>query len=212
MKTKIIIFAALNIAFLSTYLQAADDLDIYGGTFTIDKDYNWVDVYNNSVVDMFNFSIFHLDIYNTSTFNLYGGTLTNSNTNVWDSGIFNVSGGNVQDIVSRGSSIVNVSGGDTNWITANDNSTVYLTGGNISTLDAPGANAYFHIYGYDLRIEAVDRLKGCWENGDPFDMYLRRSQFYGDHYVLHEIPEPQSLLLLVLGCFFARRKISNTSI
>ena len=209
MKTKITISFAIVFAFGSPLLKAADDLDIYGGTFTIDKDYNLVDVYNDAVVDMYEFSINYLDLYDNSIFNLHDGQIDNG-IYTGNFSTLNVSVGYSGYILAESSGTVNISSGITTTIFAYDNSTVHLTGGDIVRLDAPGINAYIHIYGYEFSIDSEDNLTGYWPDGTPLDVHLMRRQFYGDHYVLHEIPEPHSLLFIGIGSVvLRRRKVSS---
>ena len=141
------------------------------------------------------------------------------NINVYDSlddppiqTTVDMTGGAVFFFNSHNSSIINVGGGSINTFTALDSSTVNLTGGILNTLDASGAEAYFNIYGYDFTIEQPSStylLRGSWVDGTEFEVWLRRADIYGDHYILHEIPEPSVLLIFGIGILFLR-KVRNS--
>jgi hypothetical protein len=122
---------------------------------------------------------------------------------VWDDAIVVMTGGEVTfQLLQYDSSTVTVIDGSVRWFELRDSSTANLYGGNFDTLYAPGPSSYFNIYGYDFTIEkpsSLWRLTGFWPDGLPLEMYLRRADTFGDHYLIHEVPEPATILLLAAG-------------
>jgi hypothetical protein len=129
---------------------------------------------------------------------------------VWDDAIVVITGGEVEQIAQYNSStvtVIDVSG--VWWFELGDSSTANLYGGSFETLYAPGSHSCFNIYGYGFVVDrSADlwRLTGFWPDGSPLEMYLRRADQYGDHYVIHEVPEPATAILLVLGSLFLTKK------
>lgn len=128
---------------------------------------------------------------------------------VWDDAVVVMTGGEVGVLAQRDSSTVSIIGGSVELFEVADSSTASLYRGNFDILHALGPNAYFHIYGYDFTLEKPSpdwRLTGLWADGTPFEMRLQRAEFYGDHYVLHEVPEPATVVLLASGILLLRKR------
>jgi len=71
-----------------------------------------------------------------------------------------------------------------------------------------GDLAKIHVYGSDFLYEAHSSdwwLHGKWADGDPFTLMFR-GPFTRPNVILHEIPEPGTILLLALGGVFLRRQ------
>ena len=124
-----------------------------------------------------------------------------------------MTGGSVGQMVGYDSSTLIIIDGQVEWwFELGDSATAHLYGGTFDLLYAPAADAYFHIYGYDLTLEMPSSryfLSGYWADGTPFELQLRRADTFGDQYVLHEIPEPTMLTFLVTGTFLLRRKTNG---
>jgi hypothetical protein len=129
-----------------------------------------------------------------------------------DRSTVSISGGVVYSVILRGSSIVNVSGGELASIQLGDQGTVHIYGGSFDdALEVRGGGCLIHVYGLDLRIEKdfnVDTIKGIWSDGTIVDIPLWSRFGYNtrDYVVLHEIPEPTTLLLMGLGTFLLHRR------
>jgi hypothetical protein len=132
---------------------------------------------------------------------------------VWDDAIVVMTGGEVNQLLQSDSSTTTLIGGSVRWFEIRDSSTANLYGGNFGNfgiLYAPDPNSYFHIYGYNFIIEKPSdlwRLTGFWPNGSTFEVYLRRADTFGEHYVLHEVPEPSITGFFVLGILILKRRI-----
>jgi hypothetical protein len=150
------------------------------------------------------------DIYSDTT--ISSGSY--SNVNVFDSldvppvqTEVDMIGGDILFLHSRDTSIINISGGTINNSDAYDYSSVNITGGNFNMLAVKSENAFFHIYGYDFSIQTPSStyiLTGFWEDSSEFEIWLGRADLYGSNYVLHEIPEPASVLLFGFGGLILR--------
>jgi len=133
---------------------------------------------------------------------------------VWGDAIVVITGGQVSQIVQNDSSEVTVI--DVNgvwWFELGDSSTANIYGGDYNILYAPSDNSSFHIYGYGFAVERPSdlwRVTGFWPDGAPLEVLLRRADTYGDHYVLHELPEPTSITLLASGILLQRRRRKGT--
>jgi len=128
---------------------------------------------------------------------------------IFDDSIVVMAGGEVGQMLGYDSSTTTVLDGEVGWFELRDSATAHLYGGTFDTLYAPVADACFHIYGYDLTLaEYVSSafLSGFWADGTAFDLTLRRTNLFGDHYVLHEIPEPAVGTFLGIGFLLLRRR------
>ena len=125
---------------------------------------------------------------------------------VWHDAIVVMTGGEVEQFGLNDSSTATVIDGFVQWFELRDSSTASLYGGSFDILYAAGGD--FHIYGYGFTIEKPSdlwTLTGFWPDGTPFEFRLRRAAPYGEHYVIHEVPEPAAVILLVLGSLCLRK-------
>ncbi len=196
MKAKLFIAILIVTAAIT---QAAIDWDIYGGNETIvaGSDYRIVNVYDDDSDHAF------LDIS--------GGTISSLST--YDLSVADISDGSIGTIVAKNSSEVNVYGGNIYQALQSSDSAVInlfgLTGDPTLTYLGTGV---INIYGYNFDFLASGTgpkdgwLSGNWANGNPFEFYLRNlpEAFPNSQIVLHEIPEPATVLLFGLGSFFLR--------
>ena len=128
---------------------------------------------------------------------------------IFDDSIVVMAGGEVDQMLGYDSSTTTILGGQVGWFSLEDSATAHLYGGTFDMLYAPAADAYFHIYGYDLIVRTPSDLyfvSGYWADGTPFELKLRRADTFGDQYVLHEIPEPGTLILLGFGFLLFRTR------
>ena len=188
MKTKIIlIWVVVFLSFFSC-IHAAD-LEFHGNEYgIIDRPQDWYDVnlYDSATVDMIGGSVASLNAFNSSLFNISDGSIT-----VWllssDLSTVNITGGSIRSLTTGGSSTANIYGGE--W----DRPENYI---------AAFGQSVVNIYGYDFSY-SYGRLSGFWLSGIQFDLWLRGPDTY-PRVVLHEIPEPYSILLLSMGVLIAR--------
>ncbi len=177
-----------------------------------------VRVYDSSVLTLSDGSIADfqdfsgaLRAHDSSTVNIEGGSV--EILQAWDFSTVNFSDGHLDGkFEAYDFSTLNVSGGENDWhLVAYDSSVVHLSGGDIDNDLYAYDSSTIHIYGYDLDITderltgiLADRLydldKGAYSRGDP-----------GGRFVLHNIPEPSTLVgLLSIGAVallaFARRR------
>ena len=143
-----------------------------------------------------------IDLHQDTTID--GGTWP-GNTNVYDTAILTVNGGDIMSISAFDYSIVNVSGGSIGiiFLTDLENATINLTGGDITgfhgRFNSPNA---INIYGKDFVVWQNGQdayLSGKWANNSDFDFYFLRSNGLPDIVSLHIVPEPLTLSLLALG-------------
>jgi len=128
------------------------------------------------------------------------------NTNVYDTAILTVKGGDIDSISAFDNSTVDIIGGtiDTIYLTDLESATINLYGGDITMgfygrFTAPNA---INIYGKDFIVwQNQDRayLSGKWADNSDFDFYFLRSNGLPDIVSLHIVPEPLTLSLLALG-------------
>jgi len=187
MKTKII-FILLTI--LSPFLNQvrAAELEFHGNEYGIiysPQDWYDVNIYDYATVDMIGGSVNILYAFNSSIFNISDGSITSVICS-FDLSTVNITGGSIEALATGGSSTANVYGGEWKW-------TDYI---------AAFDQSIVNIYGYDFSY-SYGRLSGFWLSGIQFDLWLRGPDTY-PRVVLHEIPEPYSILLLSMGVLIAR--------
>ena len=137
-----------------------------------------------------------------------GDVYTSSTINLHDTATINMTGGIVADIRPLDTSILNMSGGSLGGLWLANASTANLRGGTIGLVEALD-QSIVNIYGYGFTSTpygTADLLSGFWENNSPFDIQLRRTHLPDVHYVLHEVPEPATFLLVGVGCALLRKK------
>jgi len=141
-------------------------------------------------------------LYGSSTATMTGGALDVSGFNMYDNSILNISGGilNGTHISIGNSNILNLSGG--NFGTGNETPWIY-------------SKNIINIYGRDLSIvpyytQTDSFVSGHWADDTAFGFILGRAQIYNPQIVFHEIPEPATMFLLLIGITGVRRfNLSN---
>jgi hypothetical protein len=96
-----------------------------------------------------------------------------------------------------------------NNISLNDTCTMIVSGGVIEGHINIALGAQMDLYGYSFQYTPGERqengrLLGYWQNNQPVNLYFVNNSF--DRVILHEIPEPISLLQLGLGGLWLLRK------
>ena len=152
---------------------------------------------------------------------IYDDTIIDSgfwpdNTNVYNTAILTVEGGDIVSISAYDSSTIDIFGGQigTIYLYELESATVNLYGGEIVT----GFHGQFgtanavNIYGYDFtEWQNGDNayLSGKWDNNSYFEFYFLRSDGLPDIVSLHIIPEPGMLSLFGFGVLIMRRKVKH---
>ncbi len=191
MKKVVIILA---VCFLSVAVNAAMDWDIYNDATIEDGDvYGTVNIYDTPP--------------DQTLVEMLGGDISTCTIN--DSALLNYNGGDISVLKQYDFSI--------SYIDSVDIPTMYLYGESQSHIHngsfGPSIFLYddakVHIYGYNFdydEIASPNLLNGQWENGEDFSIVLRNSFSYNpNQVVLHEVPEPISLLLLGFGSVFLKK-------
>lgn len=145
--------------------------------------------------------------YDTSTFKVQGG-LVSSSLLFYDSSVANITGGTINGGLNMyNNSVLNISGGTlAGFDLISDSTVANLWGGQIGRIYSHGI---VHLYGQNIEIEPyyIDDLyiHGLWGNGTPFEFIAFRAIPYNSQFVIHEIPEPTTLSLLLLGIVAVRK-------
>jgi len=130
--------------------------------------------------------------------------------NIWDSAIVTMTGGEVLYLYSYGSSTFNLQDGFINKaLDARNSSVMNLFGGSEPFTLTAYDSSVVNIYGYGFVVDYIG-IKGFWANGDPLSIILRPYSGTYPHVILHEIPEPNSIVILLSGVLFAVRKYHKT--
>jgi hypothetical protein len=144
---------------------------------------------NGVIVDGNNFD--QVNIWNNSTVEMIGGIITNT-INTYNTSTLNVADGIFQ-------------GGALTFIRMWDSSILNLSGGLYNhTWIYPGAGTV-NIYGRDLNwtIDSEKRLHGYWADNTEFLITFARIE--NANIILHEIPEPFTISLLLIGILGVRK-------
>ena len=162
---------------------------------------------------------FCVNVSDHSAVNISGGSVDSLKCEDWCT--VNITGGYRSRALAKHAP-VNISGGrasfgpighDT-WSSEDNNSHLYISGGQILGSIWLDGNSTADIYGYGFSYDPYGgqsnggQLMGFWQDHVPFSIDFL--DFFGnhsyDHAVLHEIPEPATLLLLGLGMVLLHRK------
>jgi hypothetical protein len=139
-------------------------------------------------------------------------------------GTLNLSGGNVGDIDAEYTSTINITGGNVDYLKLQDASISYLRGGQIGTLASdliafpdppygpPGLNGWIQFFcrEYDYDDDTLI-LTGIWEDYSDFSMQMLNLGTIPtyDQIEFHIVPEPGILVLLGMGGFWLKRRVSS---
>jgi hypothetical protein len=179
----------------------------------------------------------YVDVYNDAIVNMTGGSVTGV-FGAYDSSVINISGGNINILVGSesssiyltdsaninemriyGSSILNMNSGTTNIINiySSDNADIYggIINDYLSVMTPVDIYGYGFIYNQNYGNYGGGQLTGFWGSGLSFSIALVAYNHAGADPVdtwsqirLHEIPEPATFVLFILGAAFLQRKNS----
>jgi hypothetical protein len=166
--------------------------------------------YNQSTINVNGGTIYTLEGYDSTNVNIYEGSTNHVNANNTSTiNIFYYAELYTLDALDQG--IVNMSGGTVDRLGSGGFGTVNLSGGIVSENLVAWDSGIINVFGYDLgKIETGGAFGngfvwGKWEGEIPFSF-----DFYGSdthsHIILHEIPEPSMLALIMAGVLFLRKK------
>lgn len=150
-----------------------------------------VGVWNDTtIVNMWGGIVANLYSFDSSTVNIYNGEIIGSIGPFYERGVG-----------SLGNSTINIFGGDIFGAGSLDSGTLNVRGGTIGFLTA--STGLINIYGLNLAISnnggqyGYGEVSGNWSDSSSFNISLYANAY--DQTVLHEIPEPFSLLLFGFG-------------
>ncbi len=166
---------------------AAMDWEITDGSEIIQEgdEYSKVSIYNSAMVEMSGGVVSGIDAYNSSTLTLRGGSV------------------GARGLYTYNSSVVNIHGWtDGLKVVANDSSTVNLFQGNTNGSVNPYGSSTVHIYGTDFDFSvniSSGTLTGKWADETDFSLFFRGETELPSQVILHQVPEPTTLILLLSG-------------
>lgn len=197
----------LFLLFVSS-IYAASDWTIQSGTNYItenDQYYNvWVN--NSAVLNMSGGYTTYIYTNNSSTLHITGGKIFKVESQ--GNSITSISDGDVAKIYCYDTSVLNVYGwqnglglSDSPLIVASGHSVVNIFQGNARGQLNAYDNSIVHIYGKNFNFQS-NFLTGTWVNGTDFSLYMRGQFELPSQIVFHEIPEPTSAAVMILGALW----------
>jgi len=158
-------------------------------------DVSTINTYESSRVNAFGGSIHSLDARDTSTINIYSSVQVDS-VSTYASGVINMQGGIVDHIGIGASGVLNLSGGSIiTRISTVDFGIVNVYGYGLGKTNTGGGYGYGYIY-------------GSWESTNAFTVDFGNSDTYSS-VILHEIPEPSTLMFVIGGSLLFRMKVKK---
>ena len=231
MKTKVItiLAAAVILSFTAAHLYAVpvDKIFTSSGQIIDGEEWNNVSIYNDdTIVDMLGGLVDQMQTYDSSMLNVTGGVIYSlyawnySVANISSGSVYGVSScdyttvnlsvtGNVATLHARFSGTINIMGGTAEYLGALDSGTINIYGGLITEYLGAWNDAVVNIYGYDFNYDPLGgsldggQLKGFWFDSTAFTIDLNGLETYSH---INLIPEPNTLVLLAIGCFLMKRK------
>ncbi len=122
-----------------------------------------------------------------------------------------INGGSISDLTTRNNTLTTMFGGTLGALIVYEESIVNLRGGSIESIVSQSDQAV-HIYGLEFQWTPDEGnplrgiLTGSWEDGSQFSIDLRDCSPSTGEVVLHQIPEPISILLFGMGGLFLRKQ------
>ncbi len=163
---------------------------------------NWDDAgiwHDNTIVDMLGGTVKNLSAYDKSIVNIYSGQITGSNNRAYfERGVgafghstVNIIGGHIFGAGAMDFSVLNIKGGDIGFLRTSPNSKINVYGKQLSITNTGGS------FGFG-------KVTGVWSDDQSFDISIYDNTY--NNIVLHEIPEPASVVLLLTGTLLVLRK------
>ena len=218
--------------------RAVTDKDFYSnGVIQHGDEYSNVGVYDtvgdHTIVDMTGGTVDSLCAHHESIVNVSGGDIAtlrsrdSSSVNVFGCSIYELyaddrgtvhiwDNAHVDILRTRSDSMTTVAGGTLGLISASRFGSVNLIGGLIYDYLAAGDSGIINIYGYHLtKIDTGGHygsgfVSGEWLDKTAFNIDLSGPGTYS-RIIFHEIPEPATVLLIVIGsvCLGKRRSMKE---
>ena len=141
-------------------------------------------------------SVYELNAYNTSNFDMSGGNVAN-HLYARDSSSVDVSGGNIPYLYAHNSSSMDISGGSVSNLYATNTSTITLHGNHFQSTAGLSLVEYDVIGGvpqYDVVGTGI--LAGKWADGTAWMINVNQNDGGA---TIQAVPEPAMLSLLALG-------------
>ena len=167
-------------------------------------------IFDASILNMTGGTMFHLFSYEFSTANISGND-SGSPLDIFarDNSIINFSGtAQGMEVQALNTAIINITGGAIEDLTVSNSGIINIYAGDI--LDALARdNAIINIFGHELVKWSSGGAFGCgFVQGYYNDNYFFNFSFRGSETYSHVnlIPEPTTILLLVAGGIFLRKK------
>ncbi|MGD0077846.1 MAG: PEP-CTERM sorting domain-containing protein [Sedimentisphaerales bacterium] len=192
--------------------------EVFGGMYGYDRStlnlsggrVNIMSSYDNSILNMTAGILNNLYSYEYSTANISGNTLDGPfNISARDNSIINFSGTADADHVDAFNTVkLNILGGTINHISARNDGVLNIYSGDISNVWSQD-NAVINVFGKELRKWPTG---GAFGYGFVYGYYNDWSSFYfslestESYSHVNLIPEPATILLLVAGSLFLRKK------
>jgi hypothetical protein len=227
----VFLFILVLILLSSSLAQALEDWDIYSDADIIDGHYNLINIYDtppdHTTVNMYGGSADFISTFDYSTLNFFNG---NAQVGAFEKSIINISGGVLSGAGAFDNGFVYFSGsasstslGASKWgqaylldgivdhIGASDFGVVNLHGGTVIDFIGAYDSSVVNLFGYNLTKTSLGGsydnglITGLWIDGSLFSIDLYGSETHS-HIILHEIPEPVSLILFTLVALIIRKK------
>ena len=179
----------VSLAFLPLCANATPiDIDIYNDTTISSGEYGTVNIYDTPPEQ--------------TTVTMTGGQVTDLYT--YQSSMVNLVDGYIYGFYVTNSSMIDMLGGAIHHLMIGDSAIANLRGGQITYHISASGSSIFNIYGKEFYYIG-DHLHGLWADNSSFDIWVR-GPGTNEHVVLHEIPEPITILFLGLGYFLIKRR------
>jgi hypothetical protein len=187
-------------------------VDIYNDNTIVNMLGGFVDqmqTFDSSMVNIAGGQIYSLYTRESSAANIFGGSVGGVMT--WDHATTNLyEGGTVFSLGARGQSgVVNMTGGNVEYLGAIESGILNLYGGlvtnSLGAWDFSVVNIYGYGFDYDPYAGSKDggQLTGFWLDDTAFSIDLYGLGTYSH---INLIPEPSSLILFALGALLIKRK------
>jgi len=227
MKTKIVILISLIILLGACPAHGENITFTSSGQILPGEEWDNVYIYNDdTIVDMLGGSADWIATYDASTLNVLDGS---AEVQAFDDSTISISGGHINfatainnttinfltsdytdALITEDSATINMQGGSVERVIARNSGTSNLHAGSVTDYLTAYDSTAINIYGYDLIKTGSGgsygngQVYGYWMNDAPFVINLRGADTYSR---INLVPEPCTLVLLVLGALLPRRRL-----